>query len=366
MTKLHDVRQQGQSIWLDYIRRSMLTSGELETLIEQGLRGMTSNPTIFHAAIAESDEYDDAIRALAQQGKSSHEIYETVAIEDVQHAADLFRPIYEDPEAPRLDGYVSLEANPHLAHDVAGTVEEIRRLHGLVDRPNVMFKVPATEPGIAAIRQLIDEGISINATLIFSMRHYDRVINAYLAALHSRQSRDEPLDHIASVASLFVSRMDGKLDPRLHEKGRGELAGQVGIANARIVYRRFDQHFSSARWHRLRSKGAQRQRLLWGSTSTKNPDYPDTMYVDKLIGPHTVNTVPPETLHAFMDHGTVDTTLVRGWTDARTTMERLAKAGIDVIDVGDELQTEGVDKFVASYDQLIAAIERKRAALVTS
>jgi transaldolase len=372
VTKLHELHQLGQSIWLDYIRRSLLTSGGLKTRIDQGVRGMTSNPTIFDKAIANSDDYDDQFTRLVQQDKSDREIYESLAIDDIQRAADQFRPVYEERKSfdgtaqnYGSDGFVSLEANPHLANDTLGTIEEIRRLHRLVDRPNVMFKVPATPAGIPAIKQLTADGININITLMFSSKHYNRVSDAWLAGLEDRAQRGDPVMGIASVASFFVSRMDSKLDPRLDEMGLKSLRGTIGIANAKHVYQQFTQVFSSARWYRLVEQGAQVQRVLWGSTSTKDPAYPDTMYVDDLIGPQTVNTVPPETLDDFLDHGTVERTVDQKLTDSRMQLEQLAKAGIDIITVGDELQEEGVVKFTNSFDDLMESIARKRKTIET-
>lgn len=373
MTKLHDLTQFGQSMWLDYIRRSLLTSGELKRLIDQGLRGMTSNPSIFDKAISSSDDYTEQLTQLAQQEKTPQAIYEALAIEDIQHAADLFRPLYEEKTPVNgmaqnygFDGYVSLEANPHLANDTVGTIEEIHRLHQLVDRPNVMFKVPATSEGIPAIKQLTSDGININITLMFSIKHYNLVTNAWLAGLEERAQRGESIMGIASVASFFVSRMDSKLDPQLEDMGLDSLKGNIGIANAKNVYQQFTKIFSSARWARLAQQGAQVQRVLWGSTSTKNPEYPDTMYVDNLIGPQTVNTVPPRTLEAFMDHGTVERTIDQNLTGSRTQLEQLAKAGIDIIAIGDELQDEGVEKFINSFDDLLESVAEKRETVVAS
>jgi transaldolase len=367
VTKLHDLTQIGQSIWLDHIRRSLLTTGELKHLIDRGLRGMTSNPSIFDEAISNSDDYRDQLSQLAQQGKSSQAIYEALAIDDIQHAADQFRPVYEEKlpvdgvaQNYGFDGFVSLEANPHLANDTSGTIDEIHRLHRLVDRSNVMFKVPATPAGIPAIKQLTSDGININITLMFSIKHYNLVTNAWLAGLEERVRRGDSITDIASVASFFVSRVDSKLDPQLDDMGLESLKGTLGIANAKNVYQQFTKVFSSARWSRLAQQGAQVQRVLWGSTSTKNPAYPDTMYVDNLIGPQTVNTVPPRTLEAFLDHGTVERTVDQNLTTSRTQLEQLAKAGIDMVAVGDELQDEGVEKFANSFDDLLASIDQKR------
>lgn len=371
MNKLHEMLSRGQSVWLDHIRRSLLTTGELEELIKQGLRGMTSNPTIFDQAISQSNDYREQIRSLVQQGKSEHEIYEALAIEDVQRAADQFHPIYQEANqavdgiAPSygFDGYVSLEANPHLAHDTAGTIEEVRRLHRAVGRPNVMFKIPATPEGIPAIEQLVGEGINVNVTLMFSVKHYEAVTEAYFSGLEKRVRTAQRVIPIASVASFFVSRMDSKLDPRLSRRNLDDLVGKIGIGNAKYVYHRFTEIFRSDRWLQLAEYGARVQRVLWGSTSTKNPDYPDTMYVDNLIGPQTVNTMPPSTLEAFMDHGTVERTVDQNLAESLAYLERLENAGINLIAIGDELQREGVEKFAKSYDDLLETIAEKREAI---
>ncbi len=372
MTKLHELHQLGQSIWLDYIQRSLLTSGGLKTRIEQGVRGMTSNPTIFDKAIANSDDYDAQFTALVQQGAADREIYEQLAIKDIQQAADQFLPVYQETGAngntqtAGFDGYVSLEANPHLAHDTQGTIDEIRRLHGLVDRPNVMFKVPATPEGIPAIKQLTADGININITLMFSIKHYNLVSDAWISGLEARLQRGDAIKGVASVASFFVSRVDSKLDPRLEELGLENLKGKIGIANAKRVYHQFMQVFGSARWRRLAVQDTLVQRVLWGSTSTKNPAYSDTLYVDNLIGPQTVNTVPIETLEAVLDHGTAARTVDQNLTDSRTQLEQLAKAGIDIVAVGDELQVEGVEKFTKSFDDLLEFIAQKRETITAS
>jgi transaldolase/transaldolase/glucose-6-phosphate isomerase len=368
MTRLHEALEAGQSIWLDNIQRSMLTSGELKRLIEQGLRGMTSNPTIFEKAIGGSDDYDEDIQQHAAAGKSDKEIYEALAIADVQMACDIFRPVYDNEEIAvdgltagyGNDGYVSLEADPHLADDTAGTIEEIRRLHALVGRPNAMFKVPATEAGIPAIRQLTADGININITLIFSVKHYDAVADAFMAGLEQRLQHNEEIMGLASVASFFVSRIDSKLDPRLAEMGQDTLKGTVGLSVAKSVYQRFSQVFTDARWKRLAPQGARVQRVLYGSTSTKNENYSDTVYVDNLIGPHTVNTMPMPTLAAFLDHGVASRTVDQNYSAARVALEKLANAGLNLTQVGDELQREGVQKFADSFDNLLATIADKR------
>ena len=373
MNKLHELYELGQSVWLDYLHRSLLTSGELQELINQGLRGVTSNPTIFERAISDSDDYSEQMQELMTQGKSAQETYEALVIRDIQHAADLFRPVFRDQQAVDgffqnygLDGYVSLEANPHLANDTEATIEEIRRLRHEVNRPNVMFKVPATPACMPAIEQLISDGININITLMFSTRHYDHVAEAYMRGLEKRLDSGRSILNIASVASVFVSRVDSKLDPRLEEMGLDDIQGRIGVASAKQVYQRFMEVFISSRWKKLEAEGGQVQRVLWGSTGTKNPDYPDTFYVDNLIGAKTVNTVPPDTLEAFIDHGTAAYTIDRKLLEAHQQMSRLAKAGIDIAEIGDELQKEGVEKFSRSFDNLMQKITEKRQMIAAS
>jgi transaldolase len=358
MTKLHELASIGQAIWLDYIRRSLITSGELQTLVDKGLRGMTSNPAIFDKAISESDDYDAQLHDLIEQHKSAQGMYEALVVKDIQDAADILRPVYEQTNGG--DGYVSLEANPYLAHDTGGTEAEIRRLRDLVNRPNVMYKVPATAEGIPVVEHLTGEGTNINITLMFSMAHYESVANAYLAGLEKLTSSGGDLSRIASVASFFVSRVDKKVDKRLQELGETPLQGKIGIANAKNVYRRFTQIFDSERWLRLAEKGARVQRPLWASTSTKNPAYPDTLYVDNLIGPDTVNTLPPETLEAFLDHGTVARTIDRSLDEAQAQLQRLAALGINLHMIGEELQREGIDQFINRLDDLMQGIQKRR------
>lgn len=362
MSKLHDLADLGQSIWLDYIRRDMLDSGELNQLKVTGVRGVTSNPSIFEKAIAGSDDYDDALRRLAAEGLSPMAIYEALAIEDIQRACDVFEGLYHQSDGG--DGYVSLECNPDLAYETEGTIEEARRLFKAVDRPNVYIKVPATAEGIPAIRQLIGEGININVTLIFAVSAYEAVADAYLSGLEDLLERGGDLSQVSSVASLFVSRMDSKVDKALDALGNDELRGKIGIANAKMAYQRFTEIFSGPRWQRLEEQGANLQRPLWGSTSTKDPAYPDTLYVDNLIGPHTVNTVPPDTLDAFLDHGTVERTIDRNLEQARRQLEQLSALGISLDEITDELLEEGVEKFVAPFQSLMDAIERRRSKIL--
>lgn len=358
MTKLHDLANLGQSIWLDYIRRQMLESGELNQLHQTGVRGVTSNPSIFEKAIAQSDDYNDDLDVLIAEDKSAIEIYETLAVEDIQRACDVFMDLYRQTDGE--DGYVSLEANPQLAYKTEETIDEARRLFAAVDRPNVYIKVPATPHGIPAIRQLISEGINVNVTLIFAISAYEQVAEAYLAGLEEFAENGGDLSQVSSVASFFVSRVDTKIDEKLEKLGNQDLLGKIGIANAKMAYQRFLELFSGPRWEALADKGALVQRPLWGSTSTKNPNYPDTLYVDELIGRHTVNTVPPKTLDAFLDHGTVEHTIDKNPEVAKRQLEQLAELGISLEQVTDELLEEGVEKFAAAFTSLLRAIEERK------
>jgi transaldolase len=351
----------GQSIWLDYLRRGMLRSGELAGLIAAGLRGMTSNPTIFEQAIGGSTDYDEALAKMAASSRADAELFELLAVEDVQGAADHFRPVYDRTDG--ADGFVSLEVSPGLARDTRGTIAEAERLWRAVDRPNVMIKIPGTEEGWPAIERCLTQGININITLLFSVEHYLKVAEAYLAALEARLSSGEPVGRLASVASFFVSRVDTEVDARLEGIGRPEaeeLAGTIGIANARLAYAEFERITATDRWRRLAAQGAKVQRPLWASTGTKNPAYSDVLYLEALIGPDTINTVPPDTLRKFDDHGTVAPTLAGHEADARARMERLARLGVDFDDVTGVLEDEGIEKFEKSYAALLAAIGRKR------
>ena len=364
MTKLHKLAELGQAIWLDYIRRSFIEQGDLNDLVEDGLRGVTSNPSIFEKAIAGSNDYDDALRRLSGQGRSPQEIYEALAIEDIQMAADVLRPVYDETDGD--DGYVSLEVSPDLAHDTEGTIEEARRFFAAVDRPNVMIKVPATAEGIPAIETLIGEGINVNVTLMFSLDQYDAVSEAYISGLETLDANGGELSQVASVASFFISRVDVKVDRMLDEIGTPaaqELKGSIGIANAKMAYQRFKAAFSGERWERLEDRGARLQRVLWASTSTKDPAYSDTLYPDNLIGPHTVNTLPPSTLNALRDHGTVALTLETELLAERARLEKLADLGIDLDQVTDELLAEGVEKFARPFSDLMESIAEKVARL---
>lgn len=358
MSKLRELADLGQAVWYDYIRRAFITSGELQALIDKGLRGLTSNPSIFEKAIAGSADYDDDLRKLVKENKSVGEIYEALALDDISRAADLLRPVYDATDG--LDGYVSLEVSPKLAHDTQGTIEEARRLFSALNKPNVMIKVPATPEGIPAITELIGEGINVNVTLLFSVDNYEEVANAYIAGLEQLQADGGKIENVASVASFFVSRVDTAVDEALENKGNDSLQGKIGIANSKAAYARFDRIFNSDRWQKLASAGARVQRLLWASTGVKNPKYPDTLYVDELIGPYTVNTMPPDTLTALLDHGTVKETLGTGLKDAQDQLSQLSELGIDLDAVTEQLQKEGVDKFAKSFETLMSGIEKKR------
>ena len=355
---LRDLQTFGQSVWLDYIRRSLITSGELQRLVdEDGLQGVTSNPAIFEKAITSSDDYTAAIGELVRQGHSDPKaIFEALAILDIQAAANVLRPVYQRTRF--RDGYVSLEVSPYLAHDTAGTIEEARRLWQRLSRPNVMIKVPATPEGIDAIRELTAEGININATLLFSTEMYARVADAYISGLETYARRGGDLSRVASVASFFISRIDATIDG----VASPSLRGRVAIANARLAYQSWLDIHGAARWQVLALQGAQAQRLLWASTSTKDPAYRDVAYVEELIGPNTVNTIPPSTFEAFRDHGEPRLALTESVDAARETMEALARSGISMPRVTERLLDEGVQLFVEAFDSLLGAIERRRRA----
>lgn len=358
MTKLHELTQLGQSIWYDNIRRALLDSGELQALLNDGVTGVTSNPSIFEKAIAGSADYDDAIKVLAGSTQTDEQIYESLALEDIRRTADLLRPIYEASNG--VDGYISLEVSPTLAHDTTGTIADARRLFTALNRPNVMIKVPATPAGIPAIKTLIGEGINVNVTLIFSLAHYEAVAEAYLAGLETFYDGAGARTAPASVASFFISRVDTAVDAALEKLGNTTLQGQIGIANAKAAYGRFQQIFSSQRWQTLADKGARVQRPLWASTGVKNPIYPDTLYIDLLIGADTVNTVPPATLTAFRAHGTVAAPLGENLGEALDQLARLAALNIDLNAITQKLQDDGVAAFAKSFETLIASVADKR------
>ncbi len=362
MTKLHELAELGQAIWLDYISRSLLASGELQELVDQGLRGVTSNPSIFEKAIAGSADYDEDLNRLVGEGRSVEEIYEDLAMSDIRSAADILRPVYEKSEG--ADGYVSLEVNPALAHDTEATIAEARRLFASLERPNVMIKVPATAAGLPAIERLIGEGVNINVTLIFSLEQYEAVATAYIAGLEKLALAGGDVGKVASVASFFISRVDTAVDKALEEIGNTEIQGKIAIDNAKIAYSRFREIFSSERWNKLATGSARVQRPLWASTSSKNPAYPDTLYVDNLIGPDTVNTLPPATLDDFLDHGTVAATVETDVAGARSRLAELAALGIDLDAITNKVLDEGVAAFAKSFEGLIASIAEKRRKLL--
>lgn len=362
MNRIQQLAELGQSIWYDNIRRALLDSGDMQALLEAGVSGVTSNPSIFEKAIAGSADYDKSIAELAGKGLNEKEIFEALAVEDIQRTADLLQPVYE--RSGGNDGFVSLEVSPTLANDTEGTVAEARRLHALLDRPNVMIKVPATPAGIPAVKALIGQGISVNVTLMFSLAHYAAAAEAYIRGLEMFAAAGGDVSRVASVASFFISRVDTAVDRALESAGDSELLGRIAIANARAAYTQFRQTFNGERWETLASRGANIQRPLWASTGTKNPLYPDTLYMDSLIGPDTVNTVPPATLEAFLDHGTAALTLKDDDTEADELLSRLAELKIDLEAITEQLQEEGVAAFTGAFESLLASIKDKRGQLL--
>ena len=368
---LQELVDQGQSVWLDYLSRDLIRSGQLEQMIaDDGLRGITSNPTIFHGAISGSDTYDAEIASLAASGLDAEATFETLAIADIRAACDILMQVYEASQG--RDGFVSLEVSPHLARDTEGTVSAARRLADRVDSRNLMIKVPATREGLPAIETLLGEGINVNITLIFAQEVYRAVAEAYLNALEARAARGDSVDDVASVASTFVSRIDSAVDAQLESlsasrpdaaKEAQALLGQAAIANSKAVYRIFEGIFGGERFQRLAARGARRQRPLWASTSTKNPEYAPTLYVDELIGPDTVNTMPENTMTAFRDQSEVQETVRADQDFWDEVLERLKRLGIDLDAVMMQLEDEGVQKFVDSYDELLADLDAKAAAL---
>ena len=358
MNRLQQLHDAGVAIWLDFIERTMLHSGDLERRVrEDALTGMTSNPTIFEKALAEGGAYDAQLRS-APRDLTALDLFELVATTDVRDACDRFRPVYDRTKGD--DGYVSIEVSPGAANDAKATIEEAHRLWKTVDRPNLLVKIPGTQEGALAVRQAIADGINVNITLLFSLAAHDRVIDAYMRGLEDRVGRGLPIDSLASVASFFVSRVDTEVDKRLEtSNGPSELKGKAAIANAKLAYQLFLDRFSSPRWKPLEAKGARVQKPLWASTSTKNPSYRDVMYVEELIGPRSINTVPPQTLDAFKDHGETRRTVDAGVDEARRTIERLEQAGISMSSVTDKLLVEGLASFQKSFDSLIAGLERK-------
>jgi len=358
----------GQSVWLDYLSRESLNNGEIQGLIDKdGISGLTSNPSIFEKAITGSQDYDNTIQSLALEGHSVEEIYEALTIADIQQAADLFRPIYDRQDGS--DGFVSLEVSPKLAHETASSIAEGRKLWAAVNRPNLLIKVPGTKEGLPVIQQLVGEGINVNITLLFGLSRYQEVADAYLAGLEMLAAQGKPLNHITSVASFFLSRIDALIDPTLDElrhKG-GEVAeivaglhGQVAIASAKVAYQMYQEIFTGERFQKLSELGAHSQRLLWASTGTKNPDYSDVMYIEALIGSDTINTIPIDTLNAYRDHGKPVSRLEEGTQQAYQVLNGLDQAGVDLDAMTQQLEDEGVAKFTQAYSQLVAALQEKK------
>jgi transaldolase len=362
-SRLHRLHERGQSIWIDNLSRELVHGGGLQQLVDEAaVTGVTSNPTIFQKAIAAGSAYDEQMSQLLERTDDPREIFFALAVADVQDACDVLRPVWDGAEGQ--DGYVSLEVDPGLAYDTEGTFEQAKQLHGDVGRPNLYVKIPATRRGLPAIEDCIAHGIPINVTLIFSLERYAAVVEAYLRGLERLVAGGGNPREVTSVASFFVSRIDTEADRRL---GESKLAGKLGIANAKLAYKHFVETFSGPRWEFLAGKGASKQRPLWASTSTKNPAYRDVMYVEELIGPDTVDTMPPETVEAFQDHGEVrGDTVLEGWADAERLLAELAAAGVDYDDVVETLEAEGVQKFADSFDELIEGIRAKRGALAAA
>ena len=358
--KVKQIHSFGQSIWLDFIDREIIASGKLKSLIDvDGVRGVTSNPAIFEKAITSSSDYDADITELAKTTKSNEDIFFGLAIKDIQHATDLFKGVY-DEEIKGSDGYVSLEVSPFLALKTEETAAQAEKLWKEVDRENVMIKIPGTKPGLAAIQQSIAKGININVTLLFGLGRYEEVTEAYISGLEEHLAAGHHIGHISSVASFFLSRIDVLVDPMLDEKGLGDLKGEIAIASAKKAYEIYKRVFAGERWEKLAAAGAKPQRLLWASTSSKNPAFKDTKYVEALIGPDTVDTVPLETIEAFRDHGIAADTLEEGLDEATEILEKLKTAGIDIDKITQQLEDEGIEKFNKPFEKLLQAIEDQK------
>jgi transaldolase len=356
MNPLKALNDFGQTVYMDEIRRSMITSGQLAQLItDDGLRGVTSNPAIFEKAIAQTEDYKEAIVKAVQDGQGVEAIYENLVIEDIQMAADVFRKQYDDSDGRY--GYISLEVSPKLAEDTQGTIKEARHLHQRLGRPNVFIKVPSTKAGLPAIRQLISDGISVNVTLIFGLDRYREVVEAYISGLEARAAKGENLSRVFSVASFFLSRMDVLLDPMLEQAGAKDLMGKTAVANAKVAYSIYQELFGSERWKVLEAKGARPQPLLWASTSTKNPSYSDTMYVEPLIGENTINTMPTDTIKAYRDHGQPASRITEGLDEAKAVLAKISSLGIDLDKATQQLEDEGVQKFIKPFESLMKTLE---------
>lgn len=359
-SKVKQIHDFGQSIWLDFIDRNFIKSGELKKLIdEDGVRGVTSNPAIFEKSISGSDAYDEQIAELSRQGKRNDEIFYAVAIDDIKAATDLFQPLYEE-EVEGADGFVSLEVSPLLARDTEGTIAQAIDLWQKVGRKNVMIKIPGTAEGLPAIRKCISEGININVTLLFGLPRYEEVTEAYISGLEDRVNAGKSINQIASVASFFLSRIDIVADPLLQEKGFGELKGEVAIASAKKAYQIYKRVFGSERFKKLEEKGARPQRVLWASTSSKDPAFSDVKYVEALIGPDTVDTIPMETLEAYRDHGNPENRLEQDLNKAHQTLEKLKEIGINIDEITQKLEDEGIEKFNKPYEKLLKAIDEQK------
>jgi transaldolase len=357
--KVKQIHSFGQSIWLDFIDRAIISSGKLKSLIDvDGVRGVTSNPAIFEKAITSSSDYDADIRTLNDGKKTNEEIFFGLAIADIQNATKLFEGVYDESKGE--DGYVSLEVSPFLALDAEGTAKQAEELWKKVDRKNVMIKIPGTKPGLKAIRESIGKGININVTLLFGLPRYEEVTEAYISGLEDHLAAGHKIGHISSVASFFLSRIDVLVDPLLDEKGLGNLKGEVAIASAKKAYEIYKRVFSGPRWEKLAAEGAQTQRLLWASTSSKNPAFKDTKYVEALIGADTVDTVPLETIEAFRDHGVAANTLEEGLDNATTILQKIKAAGIDIDKLTQQLEDEGIEKFNKPFEKLLQAIEDQK------
>jgi transaldolase len=364
-TPLEQLDEHGQSVWIDFLSRDFVEGGDLQGLIDQGVRGVTSNPTIFQSAIADGDSYDEQLREILKEETEPKEVFLQLAVRDIRGACDLLKQVHDEGDGK--DGWVSLEVDPNLAHDTQGTIEEAQRLHKLVDRKNLLVKIPATKEGLPAIEESIASGIPINVTLIFSLDRHREVAEAYVRGLQRLVDGGGDPTRVASVASFFVSRVDSEADRRLDEiGGHDELKGKLAIANAKLAYVTYQEVFSGSDWDALAAKGASAQRCLWASTSTKNPEYRDVIYVEELIGPDTVNTMPRETIDAVIDHAVIRETLTEDVEGARAVLQAFADAGIDYEDVVDTLEREGVEKFAKSFRELFADLESKRDALVAA
>ena len=365
-SRLHELSELGQSVWIDFLSRQMLQSGKLARMMdEDAVVGVTSNPTIFQKAISEGDAYDEQLREVLAEEDDPKEVFLKLAVQDVQNACDLLRTVWDGGQGQ--DGYVSIEVDPNLAYDTQKTIDEAQRLHELVDRPNCYVKIPATKPGVPAIEEMIARGRPINVTLIFSLQRYVEVVEAYLRGLERLVESGGDPTKVASVASFFVSRVDTEADRRLDEAGApDDLKGKLAVANAKLAYERYKQLFAGSRWEALEAKGARTQRCLWASTSTKNPAYRDVLYVEELIGPATVDTMPEETIDAFQDHGEVALTLEADLDEAKQVFERVAEAGVDYDDVVVTLEQEGVEKFADSFRELLDGVKAKRGELVSA